>query len=847
MTTTLTKVGAVGAEVSTLMFGGNTLFQINTHGEGFNKTMDGFGITTIRWPGGAISEGYFDPSNPDVPLAVSRSTGNNPQPFGDTVLTFSETMAWAAQTGRGMNIVLPTQHLLKNGAIDTQALNAIVAFVKEATAKGGTYADARIESFELGNEYWGTKLTAVEYGKIADALLNALGPVVDAAPDSPRLIVQSGSTYSVDFEPGGVHHNKPMTWAQKLTVANHDIIDQLSPAARAHVDGVVSHFYYTDRGGNIDHNSTDAWTEMFLQSLWSKAGISDQMHYTEWNVGRLMPGETNFAMGSVMVEQFEMMMRLNPASAYIWPVNQSTNNDLAGRHNDDPGKMSVNGAVFKLLADNLKGLSYQDTSIEKSSTVESSFYTNATTAVLFVSEANGGRFAETFNITNLVPPRPSADHHLRIVQYEVTRDATMDPFVGKDSGAKIVQTFQGDITAMGKIRFDLAAYEVGMVRAEWYVPGPLSNAAPSIIGTEYNDTIIAGRLDQTLEGRGGDDRITGSARHDTLYGGTGNDSLYGGEGNDVIDGGAGNDHMYGGGGHDRIISESGTNSFYGGAGNDTLTGGRDSNTLYGDAGTDIIYAQAGHDRLYGGDHNDKLYGGMGNDTLAGGNHNDLLYGDAGNDLLAGDAGNDTLYGGAGADTLDGGNDHDALYGGTENDILTGGFGNDTLYGDDHNDKLSGGVGNDQLFGGNHNDALEGGDGHDALYGGNGNDHLYGGSGNDTLMGGFGTDRLYGDAGNDTLIFGRNAHPDAGSGTSYAWGGAGADRFVFNGGSGWTGVLDFQDRIDRIVFTGSDVKGMQHLTITGHNNNANTIITYDGGTIRLEGVHHSTITAADFVF
>lgn len=271
MTTTIWTAATPGQFVSWDMFGANTLFQINTMGEGFNATMENLGVTNIRWPGGAISEGYFDPANPDTPLAVSRTT-INPQPFGDTVLTFSETMEWAAHAGAGVSIVLPTQHLIDAaGRIDWNAMEDIADFVREATSEGGKYADARITALEIGNEYWGTQLTAENYGKIANALVAILSDVLADVPEEsrPEILVQSGSPYSVDFKEGGVHHNKDLTWGQKLLIANNDIIDQLDDSVREAIDGVISHFYYTPRK-EVGINDVDPWTEGYIRSIWSR-------------------------------------------------------------------------------------------------------------------------------------------------------------------------------------------------------------------------------------------------------------------------------------------------------------------------------------------------------------------------------------------------------------------------------------------------------------------------------------------------------------------------------------------------------------------------------------------------
>ncbi len=55
----------------------------------------------------------------------------------------------------------------------------------------------------------------------------------------------------------------------------------------------------------------------------------------------------------------------------------------------------------------------------------------------------------------------------------------------------------------------------------------------SVLGSAWNDTLLAGRLAARLAGGGGNDRLTGGDAADTLDGGAGNDTLAGGAGNDL--------------------------------------------------------------------------------------------------------------------------------------------------------------------------------------------------------------------------------------------------------------------------------------------------------------------------
>ncbi len=71
-----------------------------------------------------------------------------------------------------------------------------------------------------------------------------------------------------------------------------------------------------------------------------------------------------------------------------------------------------------------------------------------------------------------------------------------------------------------------------------------------IIGSNNNDTIVAGNGDDLIDGRGGRDRLCGGRGEDTLKGGGDRDKLYGNRGDDKLEGGEGRDILVGGSGED---------------------------------------------------------------------------------------------------------------------------------------------------------------------------------------------------------------------------------------------------------------------------------------------------------
>lgn len=361
-----------------------------------------------------------------------------------------------------------------------------------------------------------------------------------------------------------------------------------------------------------------------------------------------------------------------------------------------------------------------------------------------------------------------------------------------------------------------------------------------------------GVADETLNGNSGANQLSGQLGSDTLFGLAGNDTLNGGAGADSLWGGTGNDSLTGGDDADVLRGEAGNDRLDGGAGNDALAGHAGDDDLFGGAGNDFLYGNGNNDRLWGGTGNDVLKGEAGDDILRGEAGNDYLNGGDGNDALAGHQGADTLLGGAGNDFLYGNQDDDLLWGGTGNDVLKGGDGADILRGEVGNDYLDGGNGNDALAGHAGADTLLGGGGNDFLYGNGDNDRLFGGTGNDVLKGESGDDDLFGEAGNDYLAGGGGAdNLRGGIGTDTLLGGGAADVFYFADGAGNDTILDWEDGLDVLNFSGvSGVSSFADLSINAVTG-LQTDITYDDGTgaVTLTVLSSSvfSIDAGDTVF
>ncbi len=306
-------------------------------------------------------------------------------------------------------------------------------------------------------------------------------------------------------------------------------------------------------------------------------------------------------------------------------------------------------------------------------------------------------------------------------------------------------------------------------------------------------------------------------------------------------------------------------------GEDTIPGASGDNpldvevcgeTIHGGWGADSLFGTACDDTIYGNSGDDKLYGRKGDDIIHGGGGNDLLRGNSGDDELRGGDGNDTLRGRDGDDLLEGGKGWDWLSGGLGNDALRGGAGNDYfVFG------TEGYAGKWGFKDGGDDTILDFEDGTDYIVLGSVDgeyrfdDLDIRQSGSDAVITwSLGTITLKGIQASQLSKADVLAHVpvelhephlklDDSMGDDALQGRAGlSDRFGFTHGGDDT-ILDFDHgRLvkDRIAFYSVDSElGFDDLDIRQSGSDA--VITWWLGTVTLEGIQASQLTAADFDF
>jgi len=265
--------------------------------------------------------------------------------------------------------------------------------------------------------------------------------------------------------------------------------------------------------------------------------------------------------------------------------------------------------------------------------------------------------------------------------------------------------------------------------------------------------------------------------------------------------------------------------------------GTDGTDANGGISPSFIIGSEGADTLTGGDEADDIFAGSGNDVLNGGKGDDLLAGEGGNDTLTGGEGNDLF-------SLQSGNDviTDFTPGEDTLDLTAIGISFDELSAEHtsagllvswgENSVLLQGITTDIdedwfyfMPQGNETgepampwidiSIIEGTNGNDTLIGTNDSDDIFGGDGDDVLSGEDGADVLVGGPGADTLT-----------------GGADADVFIIDPLSSADVITDFTAGEDYIDLTSA---ALSFDDLTAVQQTAGLLITWDGGSLLLEGV------------
>ncbi|MBV7377736.1 calcium-binding protein [Maritimibacter dapengensis] len=610
---------STGHVVTSDLFGGNALYTHNDVGSGttFDAALHQIGIDGLRYPGGTMTEVWGEAfiRAPNTPPDVAEGE--------HTFVGLHDFLTYAQSEGQPVTIVLPTRHLFVGEAEGSGARDLRMGKVAEMADFVADmlrdYPDVDFAGFEIGNEYWNPAvwMTSEEYGKLANAVAiavqDAMDDVLGEGADQPAILMQMGDVWGRDFDVGA-YSGMDIEWWQKWTLANNDILDAMSGAARDAVDGLIGHYYYVETGAALTPGDTDMAAadryfrelqfdyETFLRAWGLEEHGPLELAISEWGPEHRVSQQWGLAGASVMLEMFEGLLRLGADSAHVWPIEYAGPTDLAGRHDGGDGVdgdlLTPLGEVFRLMSEYATGLELLDNGFNAEDRAVESVEVNAFGSderfVVFISS----RSEDAQNLTLDVSAYVDAYSHFsgeRIVQ--------ADPEAHWNEARWFATTealSSSDLGGSTELSVSLGAYEVAVV--EFVLADEITGARDSIEGEEFL-------------GRSRPDHYVGSIGHDRILGRAGADRLMGNAGDDLMAGQRGNDRLAGQGGNDRIV---------GGAGNDRLLGHGGDDVLLGGRGRDVLIGHDGDDVLRGGDSRDVLVGGAGRNELFGGWGSDVF-------------------------------------------------------------------------------------------------------------------------------------------------------------------------------------------------------------------------------
>lgn len=657
-------------EISTEFFGGNMLFDRDRVGEDgtFDEKADALNLGLLRYPGGNVSELFFDIGNPEKTIEANGNSG--------TLMPLSEFLGYVGDIGAAAAFVAPTVPFM-NGLATGEMTVAEVrsemrAFLTEL--KAGVYGDPSvIKHIEIGNEYYG-------YDKHFD--WSAIEQYMEIAPIWAEEIREVfGETLNIGVQGG-------------ITRTENDMLIDVFRDKGDLVDTVIFHSYPWDLGQAY---SRDVW-KTSLADAWEDANITETVFLSEWGITsmRYQGGEElgadrvedGLARGIAMVEMAALQINSGVDFATVWPVQQNVRGDLAGNegqtaensaHFLSEDGLTVAGEAFQMMSEVLPGMRALDMggAIDLDGKEESDRFApellvrgfeDDTKIVVFVSawalDDDIGEAAINLALNSTIT---SYDITTLTVAGDNYTNATADPITIEETG---LQT-DGELTISFTRDYELkrvVLYKDADAQPVQPV-GSFDDIAPTLVGDHTSDLLRGDNDVDGVFGRGGDDVLFGGGANDLLDGGSGADYLNGGDGFDFLKGGAGVDTLLGGRGDDSLA---------GAGANDSLRGQQGEDTLKGGGGDDTLIGGGQEDRLLGGGGRDLIKGNGGADFVNGGGGDDRIFGNGGNDELQGRGGADRLYGGAGDDTLKGGGGNDVIEVGPGEDIAFGGAGTDVF-------------------------------------------------------------------------------------------------------------------------------------------------------------------------
>ncbi len=779
--------------ITPALFGGNTLISetdITDQSSDFQESIVELGVSSLRYPGGSVTEWYFDINNPNRSSLIHHGNSVELVPFHtflDEAATLNSSVTLVIPTRTGLSA--SAEEALLDGtfgkrSIDLTYVSDVTDFVIEALSDA-SIRGVTIEAFEIGNEFWGSgEMTASEYGLLAAhltvAIEDALLGIGMSRQEQPNILIQgtaatgtysptpfqpvflnvyelsngelwsdlnnygvgdappelNGLTVVVDHGPIQVP-SQPWVFAQNTQIIN--ALTSVQGALDA-MDGWVLHYYGDEQIQNIDTNPERIFEVFDFLNETNEArssSLPSLLNYlTEWNIRAPLThpnvGEGGILHASYLVEMFYKMVTSGVDGAHAWPLRNS-GSQLSSHLDVDGEGLSLAGSAFQLLSNNLVGATpiFDYEHRNTSGHIDTHGFSNDDGLVVFVSERGGETSTQIIDLSAFL----AGHSFLYSVQ---TLSATGSP--GNPNSEPLLYHLGTQSAAgMSTIELDMSAYSLSMVKLTY-------------LNSEQN----------TIQLTDQDDRVVGAAGHDEFWGLNGNDTIHG---------------------------ESGDDTLYGDNGDDELAGGMGDDTLQGDHGADTLLGLDGNDLLLADFDDVFVDGGLGIDTVS------FAFAKSGAQFI--------FDGGVSVDLLDSSIEVHNI------ELLIGSSFTDTfsVYSSQSN-SFSGGAGDDwftswlgvgnSFFGDSGSDSFY-------IYGGE-SCSFSGGNGDDFFFSSFGVgNEFYGDGGDDVFIaFNQES-----------------DSFIFNMGDGSDRIKGFESGVDLIFIHNEEPSDIDIVETNG-----GTMIFYD---------------------
>lgn len=370
MTVSLPHPTFVGDEIDARLFGGNLVFSQDRVTGTYPARAEAAGLELIRFPGGSVTETFFDPAKPD---AQSTSYVNDlGQTVTLTLVPLSDFLDYAIAADLGAIVVVPIQRYVTAWKAEGETRATILTQADEIAIRDYVttvlQSGVPVHAIEIGNEPCLGGVTDADYGKIADEMARVIHDATEefqAAGNLPEgyvhpllSLVTTPYHLKADIDGDGI-----ATYEESL----QERFAQITPEALAKIDAITIHRYVSRDYEAIDN----------FQAPWIKAEEVDalvgrdlELIVTEWNISATQNGvlhwasateaereglDTGLKQAGAVAAMFHEIAVNDVEVAAFWAVQQQNDVSLAQREGTNTD-LRPGGKMFSYLSENTQGL-----------------------------------------------------------------------------------------------------------------------------------------------------------------------------------------------------------------------------------------------------------------------------------------------------------------------------------------------------------------------------------------------------------------------------------------------------------------------------------------------------------